>query len=86
MGKVWLGAPLIKKCLPKVQKIEARNAREPCGVGSRGPLKGPGGVQGQSTWWGSRGRSPPDALVHFNADTAFPTQTYIRQIVKLKTL
>ena len=29
---------------------------------------------------------PPEAPVHFNADTAFPTQTFIRQIVKLKTL
>ena len=28
---------------------------EPCGVGSRGPLKGPGGVQGL---WGFRERSP----------------------------
>ena len=45
MGKEWLGAPLIKKRLRKVQKIEERNAREPCGVGSRGPLKGPDGVQ-----------------------------------------
>ena len=32
-----MGAPLIKKRLRKVQKIEERNAREPCGVGSRGP-------------------------------------------------
>ena len=28
------------------------------GVGSRGQLKGPGGVQGQSPWWGSRGEAP----------------------------
>ena len=46
MGKGWLGAPLIKK------KIEEGNAREPCGVGSRSPMKGPSGVQ-----WGSRGES-----------------------------
>ena len=77
MGKGWLGAPLIKKRLRKVQKIEGRNAREPCGVGSRGPLKGPSGVQGAKR---------PEAPVHFNADKAFPTQTYMRQIVKLKTL
>ena len=76
------GCPIDKKRLRKVQKIEARNEREPCDVGSRGPLKGPGGDQGQSPWLGSRGRSPLEAPVHFNADTAFPTQTYIRQIVK----
>ena len=68
MGKGWLGVPLIKKRLCKVQN---------CGVGSRGPLKGPGGIQGQSIWCGSRGRSPRKPHVHFNADTAFPTQTYI---------
>ena len=32
MGKEWLGAPLITKHLRTVQKIEARNASEPCGV------------------------------------------------------
>ena len=37
MGKGWLGAPLIKKRLRKVQKIEVRNARELAG-GSRGSL------------------------------------------------
>ena len=58
VGKGWLGAPLIKKRLCKVQKIEACNTREPCSVGSTGPLKGPGGVQGQSPWWRSRKRSP----------------------------
>ena len=36
-----------------MQKIEAPNSCEPCGMGSRGQLKGPGGVQGQSPWWGS---------------------------------
>ena len=36
MGIGWLGAPLIKKRLRKVQKIEACNMRELCGVGSRG--------------------------------------------------
>ena len=71
-----------------MQKIEERNACEPFGVGSRGPLKGPGGVEGQSPLVGVQGAKPPEAPVHFNADTAFPTQTYIglRQIVKLKTL
>ena len=54
----WVPHWLRSACI-KCKKIEARNAREPCGVGSRGK-----------------------APVHFNADTAFPTQTYIRQIVK----
>ena len=36
MGMGWLGAPFIKKRLRKVQKIEARNIRELCGVGSKG--------------------------------------------------
>ena len=49
--KGWLGAPTTKKRLRKVQKLEARNAREPCGVGYRNPFKGPGGVQGQNPWW-----------------------------------
>ena len=42
VGMGWLGAPLIKKRLRTVQKIEARNMRELCGVGSRGrsPQKG----------------------------------------------
>ena len=42
MGMGWLGAPLIKKRLRKVQKIEVRNMRELCGVGSKGrsPQKG----------------------------------------------
>ena len=38
----------LRRALRKLPKIEARNAREPCSVGSRSPLKGPGGVQGQS--------------------------------------
>jgi len=42
----------------KIAKRSERSSRL-CGVGSRGPLKGPRGVQGQSPWWGSRGRSPP---------------------------
>ena len=46
------------EALARKLKIEARSARELHGVGSRGPLKGPGGVQGQGPWWGSRGRSP----------------------------
>ena len=75
-GKGWLGAPLIK-CLREVQKNEASNTCEPCGVGSRGPLKGPGGVQGVK---------PPEGLVFFNAETAFSTQAYIHKIVKFKTL
>ena len=41
MGMGWLGAPLIKR-LRKVQKMEARNMRELCCVGSKGqsPQKG----------------------------------------------
>ena len=46
MGKGWLGAPLIKKCLRKVQEIEVRNTPEPCGVGSRDSVKCPGWGQG----------------------------------------
>ena len=47
-----------------VQSVKNKRAklREPCGVASKGPLKGPGGVQGQSPWWGSRGRSPSGSL------------------------
>ena len=85
-GQGMAGCPLIKR-LRKVQKIEERNAREPCSVGSRGPPKGPGGVQGQSPWWGSRGRSPRKLLcISMRIDTAFPTQTDIglHQIVKFK--
>ena len=57
-----------KKRLCKVQNIQGSNEREPCGVGSRGLLKCPCGVQGQSLWWGSRGQSPwklalPSSLV-----------------------
>ena len=75
MGKGWLGAPLIKKRLRKVQKIEARNVREPCCVGSRGLFKGPGGLPLVRV----QGAKPPETPLHFNADrpTAFPTQTYI---------
>ena len=42
MGMGWLGAPLIKKRLRKVQKMEARDMRELCCVGSKGqsPQKG----------------------------------------------
>ena len=62
-GKGWLGAPPpLIKCLRTVQKIEAAIVREPCGVGSRGPLKGPGGVQGAK---------PPEALVFFSRKQHF---------------
>ena len=61
---------VIKKRLREVQKIEACNAREPCGVGSRGPLKGPDGVQGAK---------PPEAPVHFNAIQHFQRKLiYVR--------
>ena len=39
---------------------------------------GPVGVQGQRSWWWSRGWSPRKLLCSFNAETAFSTQTYIR--------
>ena len=42
----------------------ASGALAPHGRGSRGPLKGPGGVQGQSPWRGSRGQRPRK-LTHF---------------------
>ena len=58
MDKEWLGSPSIKKHLRKVQRIEARNAREPFGVGSRGPLNGPSGVQEQSSCGGLEGEAP----------------------------
>ena len=70
MGKGRLGVPLIKKHLHKVQEIKgynARDSREPCGVGSRGPLTGSGWFQGQKV------------LVFFNAETVFSTQTYINK-------
>ena len=70
-GMVGLGALSIKKGLRKVQKIKGHNACEPCSVGSRGPLKGPGGVQGKA----------PEAVVFFNAETAFSAQTYVHEIV-----
>ena len=78
MCKGCLGAPLIKKDLRKVQKIEAGKARKPCSVGSRGPLKGHSG---------GSGAKPPEALLFFNAETAFQTQTYIglRKILPFPT-
>ena len=41
-------------------------------MGSRGRAPG-----------GGPGAKPLEASVHFNAETAFPTQTYIRKIVTL---
>ena len=77
----------LRSACAKCKKIEARNACEPCGAGFRGPLiRAPVGSRGKAPGGGPKGRSPPEAPVHFNADTAFPTQTYKRQIVKLKTL
>ena len=86
VGKGWLGAPLIKKRLRKVQKIEACNTREPCGVGSWGPLKGPGGVQGQSPWWGSRGRSPRKLLCISMRIQHFPGQHFQRKLIYVRLL
>ena len=54
--------------------------REPCGVDIA--LEDPGGVQGQSPWWGSRGAKSPEALVFFKAETAFSMQNYKHKIVK----
>ena len=81
-GCLWarLGAPLIKKRLHKVQKIEARNAREPCGVGSKSPLKGPDGSRGKVPGGGPGsepgGAKPAEAPVHFNADSISKANLY----------
>ena len=69
MGKGWPGAPLIKKCLRKVQKSK-RAMR--ASLAAWGPGAKPLVVV--------QGAKPPETPVHFNVDTAFPTQTYIRQI------
>ena len=56
----------------------ASGALAPHGRGSRGPLKGPGGVQGQSPWRGSRGQRPRKLMhfEHFKAILdAFPGST-----------
>ena len=76
VGKGWLGASLIKRRLSKVQKTEARKAREPYGVGSRENAPGQRVQEAE----------PPEALMFFNAETAFLTRTYKHKIVKFKTL
>ena len=89
VGKVCLDAPLFKsktEALARRAKMEAREVHEPHGVGSRGPLKGPGGVQGQSPWWGSRGRSPRKLPCFFNAETAFSKQNNILFSIKCKAI
>ena len=58
MGKGWLGASLIKKRLCKVQKIDGRNAREPCGEGSRGRLSAPVGFRGKASGEGPGSKAP----------------------------
>ena len=50
-GQGMAGCPLIKKRLRKVKQIEARNTREPCCMGSRGLLKGPGEINNRLTGW-----------------------------------
>ena len=55
-GQGMAGCPIDYEAL--AQSAKNRSAQRPQALGSRGPLKGPGGVQGQSPWWGSRGRSP----------------------------
>ena len=40
------------------QSAHVRRAYEPCGVGFRGPLKGPRWGAEAKPWWGFRGRSP----------------------------
>ena len=67
----------LRSACAKCKKIEARIVREPWGVGSRGPFKGPVGSRSKAPG-GGPGGEPPEAPVHSNADTAFPTQTYIR--------
>ena len=58
----WEDEVLVSK-----SKIEACSTRELHGVGSRGPLKGPGGVQGQSPWRGQGSEAPGSSRVlqHF---------------------
>ena len=70
------GAPLIKKRLSKVQKIGARNAREPCDVGSRekAPGRGPGGG------------APGSPCVFQCRNSIFNTNLKNHKIVKFKTL
>ena len=77
MGKGWLGVPLIKKRLRKVKKIEARNMREPFGMGSRGLVKGLDGAQGQKTLVGVRGRSPRKLLCFSMQKQHFQHKLYI---------
>ena len=71
MGKGWLGAPFKEVSACAKCKKEARKAGEPCGVGSRGPLKGPGRVQGAKL---------REARKFYNAGTTFSTQTYIHKV------
>ena len=62
------GQGMVRCPIDEEQKIEEGNAREPCGVESRCPMKGPSG---------DPGAKPAKALVFFNAKTTFLTQTYI---------
>ena len=54
-------------------------------MGSRGQLKGLGGGQGAKPLVKVQGASPLEAVVFFNAEKAFSTQTCIHNIVKFQT-
>ena len=69
------------KC--KKSKCATRASLAAWGPGAR--LRAPVGSRGKASGGGPGGEAP-EAPVYFNADTAFPTQTYILQIVKLRTL
>ena len=61
----------LRNACAKVQKNEARSACGPCGVGSRDPLKGTGGVQGQSLCGGPGGEAPGSSCVFQCRDNIF---------------
>ena len=74
MGKGWLGAPLIKKDLRKVQKKKKKRAIRASltvfGPGTR--LRVPVGVQGAKSL---------EALVFFNAETISNPNLHVRLLL-----
>ena len=73
MGKGWLGAPLIKN-----KKFEEGNARKPCGMGSRSPMKCTSGVQS-----GSRGEAPESSCVFQLKNNILKANSYSHKIVNI---
>ena len=59
------GGMINNEVFPQRLTIEARIAREPHSMGSRGPLKGSGGIQGQNPGGSSRD------LQHFHCKLLF---------------